>query len=580
MRKLVVFIFGCAYVYGLYRIRLGIGLTDEGFYLATPMRYALGDLPFRDEFFNPHRMFDIVLWPLFRLFPDISVYQLRLLWLTVQSGCVIALYAVFSRFAPGVLVALACTACIYLGNMIWTPGYHLMGGFLFVLAWSSWLVACLSSRLPIQVALGAGSGVAFFLAALSYLPLLAVEVVPSLLLVAQALRRQRSGGRTIATASHLGLVLVLALAAALVFARYDLLGHWWSAHTTMLSNPRYESSLSEKISMFLDQTAPHLAILAVVPATVLGALAFSRGWTRRRRIAQSRTAFAALSLVSAGLLLALIPWPNSPPILFLRPPGYTRPLVLVLLAVGLHLGALVASPQRTGAGRDADWRLVYPSVLTGSIILALLFGVLSDMAFKTMFAMVPLFVSGIVVVYRRMLGCQLGRVSKEQACLFAGAMCLVVGIGSYYAKPIYGDRAPFTGEFSHPRLAGIRSFPEKVEDLEGVAGYLSARLAEGDFLLVYDDAPLLYYVTGTRPAIDHAWANRLVPDATRRRSVERMITAGRIPEYAVRHVFRGPSPTRDPIHEFVSEHYAPETRFGVFEVWKLSEDPRAGASRR
>ena len=115
---LVCLIFGGALVCGLYRIQFGISLTDEGFYLASPMRYALGDLPFRDEFFNPHRMFDVVLWPLFLLFPDISVYELRALWLIVQLASVIALYGIFRRFAPDVLVALACVASLYLPNMI------------------------------------------------------------------------------------------------------------------------------------------------------------------------------------------------------------------------------------------------------------------------------------------------------------------------------------------------------------------------------------------------------------------------------------------------------------------------------
>ena len=137
-------LFAGAFAFGLYRIRLGINTTDEGFYLSAPMRYALGDVPFRDEFLNPHRMFDIVLWPLYRVFPENTVYHLRLLWLIVQTACALSLYGVFRRFAPGWIPALACVATLFVSNMIWSPGYHLMGTFFFVLAWSLWLTGCLS----------------------------------------------------------------------------------------------------------------------------------------------------------------------------------------------------------------------------------------------------------------------------------------------------------------------------------------------------------------------------------------------------------------------------------------------------
>ena len=101
--------FGCVLLYGLYRIRLGFSLSDEGLYLTAPMRYALGDVPFRDEFSNPHRMYDLILWPLFRLHPEITIYELRLCWLLIQFACVIAFYRVFKRFAPSDLKAARCT---------------------------------------------------------------------------------------------------------------------------------------------------------------------------------------------------------------------------------------------------------------------------------------------------------------------------------------------------------------------------------------------------------------------------------------------------------------------------------------
>ncbi|MEE9609349.1 MAG: hypothetical protein V3U03_16535, partial [Myxococcota bacterium] len=230
---------------------------------------------------------------------------------------------------------------------------------------------------------------------------------------------------------------------------------------------------------------------------------------------------------------------------------------------------------------DPDWRLAYWSVLMGSLVLAFLYGFLSTMAFKGMFAMVPLFVSGVVVVYRCALAADGERRSTVLAWLFTGAVCLAVGSGSCSVRAYrsYGDSPidRLTAEFSHPRFAGIRSTPARVAVLEGIASYLSERVEEGDFLLAYDDVPLLYYLTGTRPAIDHSWSTRRILRVMRERSLRRMIAARRIPRYAVQNLER--STARNPIHAFVSERYTREIRFGRFQVWKLRDEPPAPGRR-
>ena len=133
-RLAAVFVFGVVAVYGFYRIRFGIDdLRDEAFYLAAPLRYALGDLPFRDEIFNSARMFDLVLAPFFVILPDLGVYELRLGWLLVQLTSVVALFLILRRFSSDFVVALACGVVVWLPNLIWTPCYHTMSVVFFVL---------------------------------------------------------------------------------------------------------------------------------------------------------------------------------------------------------------------------------------------------------------------------------------------------------------------------------------------------------------------------------------------------------------------------------------------------------------
>ncbi len=214
-------VFFAIFAFGFYRTGRGINFTDEGLYLAAPLRYALGGLPFRDEFLNPHRMFDVVLSPLHMLFPEISARSLRVFWLVVQNSAAIALWSVFARFAPGIIPALGCAATLYVSNLLWSPGYHLMGTFFFVLAWAIWLRGCSSATPRGSVALGAASGAVFALGTLSFVPLLALTVFPVCVLASELVRGSPSSARAKASLSQLG---VLGLVAIFAGATYVALG--------------------------------------------------------------------------------------------------------------------------------------------------------------------------------------------------------------------------------------------------------------------------------------------------------------------------------------------------------------------
>ena len=233
------------------------------------MRLALGDLPFRDEIFNPLRMFDLLLWPVFVALPDLTVRGLRLLWLPIQLGAMLALSGLLSRFAPLPLVALACASAIWIPNWFWTPAYHVMGITFFTLSWSLWLLGCLADRRQSAILLGAASGLVLFLGAVAYLPLLAVEIVPLGLLVRELVRPGTSPSRREATLAHFGVLGLAVLILVGVFGVAGLLPGWWYAVRPIGSAGPYGKVLSGASTGFLGQLAAYLGMFTPPAAATL-----------------------------------------------------------------------------------------------------------------------------------------------------------------------------------------------------------------------------------------------------------------------------------------------------------------------
>jgi hypothetical protein len=162
------------------------------------------------------------------------------------------------------------------------------------------------------------------------------------------------------------------------------------------------------------------------------------------------------------------------------------------------------------------------------------------------------------------------------------AICLAVGFGSYTVRQgrVYGDSpmSMLTAPFSQPRLAGIWSSPKRVAELDALTAALLGRVNRGDRLLVVGKASILYYLTGTRPALDHSWMAPEISVEVKVRSLERMISLGHQPRYVVR--TRIPNlkaleseriKLRYPLHAYVVEHYSFEVAFGSAQIWRRKD---------
>ena len=72
----------------------------------------------------------------------------------------------------------------------------------------------------------------------------------------------------------------------------------------------------------------------------------------------------------------------------------------------------------------------------------------------------------------------------------------------------YRDSVPrfrLNTPFKSPKLRGIFSTPEHVEEIDKLVSSVSQFVKKGDYILVYQNLPMLYFLTGTRPTTKITW---------------------------------------------------------------------------
>jgi hypothetical protein len=78
----------------------------------------------------------------------------------------------------------------------------------------------------------------------------------------------------------------------------------------------------------------------------------------------------------------------------------------------------------------------------------------------------------------------------------------LVATGIYRDNP---SRLELDVAFTHPSLKGIYSTAERVKAVEEVLGIIEENASPGEEILIINSAPILYYLTGTRPATGEPW---------------------------------------------------------------------------
>ena len=577
-------------VFKYWHATRGIDLTDEGMWLSTSMRYALGDIPFRDEIENTSRPFDALVSVVFRMHPTVTLLQMRCLGLAVELLGLLGVFLFVARYASPLFVAFLCTTASLLHDQhgIMSPSYNLLSQMFGVCGLIIWMSACITRNRAIRATAPVLSGISIVLCVTTYLPMALLLWVPLLAVVLEVFRTDDCHRPFLRpTLLMLGTFVVCTLG---LTAAMSASGMWEDFHvglsvvagakTTFMDGESRPGQNDVVLGMvnFLTTTAeffvlkylPILRDLGVVEtlfAFVIGATFAVSAWlaSRARR-------FLPLVLI-ALLAYSLIPLPIK------------LKLLLYAAVLGI-LGFLPVTKVESGSSSSDSWNDVRRYMLLWGFSMALVYLVASGSTVAVR-SIVILVVVGMAALMR-VTWCTQGGVRRVNqtkvwvAVLWAGIVpFFMVGIDYNGQKAIYtsvdDSTEELTAEFVSPRLKGIRSTPAKVALLDGLLSHLESSLQPGDYLLAYPGLPLLHFLTSTRPATNVTWINPRWPIEYHEKLVDYMVRNERVPEICV--IIRAESrPDWDigiplefshlPIDQFVRNHFYLDRVFAPFEVWR------------
>lgn len=593
---LVVIAVACA---GLWRVRYGISVTDEGMYLSAANRYLLGDLPFRDEIMNPIRSFDILLSLVMRAIPGGgSVLAMRYVGLAFHLACVGALVASMKKFLPVAARAAAFAMVAYVNVFsIWTPGYHMMEADFMCLCLALSMAGITADSAKKSAACGALAGAVHVGGAVCYAPLSALAVVPALYAFYEFARRRIKSEAFIFCAAYIATFAAGAAAIVAVDMKSGAYENLSQAAAMFASVSAYSIPAVKKAELFFSNMPTRMLFFHAIYLVLFINLAICAGYEERWKKA---LAYGALAVVLYRY--ASIPARVASLTEFVEP--------LFVLSSAAYL--LATAGRRF---RDENEKTALSFLFAFGVLWHCAVGIVSTTKYAGASYTTPSFLLLLaVVVYRELRRAYeiRGAVGGEtRAGLLTAALCAALAINifapsfvhTYLDDTMNNLNTPFT----KGKLRGIYSTRQRVENIESLLNQLEPLVKRGDYLLAYDDLPLLYYLTDTRPAINTVWSTKKWPLEIREKSVEYMIANNRAPEYAVRlkvnpcdigvrmkeepgaarnwwkrltkpkQIQRPPEkrpisyysdPAKDPVNYFIESKYALYDEVGDFEIWR------------
>lgn len=556
-------------LYGLHRWTLGVDFTDEGAYVSWPLRLLFGERPFVAELGTLLRPLVAYLYVIFKVHPEITLYELRLLgWAIHLAGFAFLSVYLFRLTRLALLSPLIASIPFFLCHIfgLAAPSYNtLSSDFLLVALCLRGLAELNDARR--RTLLHVISGLALFLATLAH-PVLGL---PAALLVIWEIFRHglltHLVRRSLTSSNH----------GILAFVGAWLLLAGWMVATGAAATWWERSRLFGSVSATSVGLGPwHFAgLLLRSPFTFsASAIAFSIA------LGGALAAVARLKpgpAVAAGQAFALL-LPGS---LFATFSIEADQLPLALAQVTLLL--VVAH----GTGLSA--RLIPVST---ALRLLLVTAAVAAFCYATVtyyFSPLRSWTSGILALHFPFavgLALFFTLPSIRSTRLFHGLGVVVVGLAALgvardHLGFIYRD-APanwLTATFRVPKLKHIRSTPERVAAVDALYDYLHPRLGRGEPFLAFDDVPLLYYLFDARPVYGLTWAGRYTQSPAALAQLNREFQAGPLPRYAVRTLVDVSNPqwaparrTRYdnyPLNETVVTRYELECTLFPFEVWRL-----------
>ncbi|HUK78459.1 MAG TPA: hypothetical protein VL117_12830 [Thermoleophilia bacterium] len=464
------------------RLFLGVDLTDEGFTVAVPYRFALGARPFVDEM-NVLQTAALFSFPFVKLYVALRgatgiVLFMRHLYLAWTVLVAMVAFAGLRRVVRWEHALLACCVCVtFVIATMSDLSYNTVAAGLLVIAMGLGARALVASGGERWLA---GAGAAQALAALAYPSLVLVLPVTAVCLALAAPRRRRALGAFAAGA------LATLAAEALLLASFGLGNVARCVRYQLADWHRLNGGGGlTKLSAVVHGAVGHLALY---PLIVAAALAIYVAY-RRFPLARLALVLAPLGLlpfgeqlVSGGDGFAVI-YGLAAPLFFLFVPEEQRGTATTLLVWG-YLPSLAAG-LITGYSSASGWLQMdvglLPAMVLSGIFLAL--------------ALAPR--AGEPAAVRRALP------ALALACL--AGMLAVTLVYDYQFLPRAVPYSKLTVTLHGGPYAGIRATPARAAYLQVLRADLPRVAASSDRLLIFYQAPAFYLFWPHGVATNSVW---------------------------------------------------------------------------
>ncbi|MEO6006382.1 MAG: hypothetical protein ABIZ04_24145 [Opitutus sp.] len=556
--------------YGLHRCGLGVDFTDEGAYLAWPLRLLFGERPFSSELHTLLRPIEVFMtWP-FRLYPDITLYEFRMLGWTIHLGAFVTLAVFLFRWSGAtVLSPLIASVPFFVSHIfgLASPSYNSLSSDFLLIALS--LNALLAIRSSSSWPLGAPAGLALFVATLAH-P--ALGVVAAVMLGREVMQQKLIGNlihRRLTAGNFGALIFVFCW---LLFVAYLVVtgaaATWWDRLETIRSLSAH--SLPKDFGAFLTRLIafPFIYSRAAIVSSllILGSVA-GLGFVAYRSPRYIGLASSLAAVMLAGTMAVTAATTAS----FLT-------TCLAATALSVLVALLIPLIRKVLSVDSSMVFLIGLSVLAGLVYASFTFYFTAHRSWVSGSLGLPFaFAVGMMAFHRS---------PPHRSMLARAALAAVLATGLVYVArehhhAIYRDSPPaeLQATFEAPKLRRIRSTSERVTAVNALFAHLSPRLSRGEPLVVYDDCPMLYYLFDAAPAYGLAWAVRYSQSAATLRQLNDELNAHPLPKYAIRTLVDVSYPiwaaaprtsyANYPLNETVMARYELERTIFPFEVWKL-----------
>jgi len=571
---------------GYFHATKGIDLTDEGMYLSTAMRFSMDDIPFRDEFMSRLFQFNILLSPVFMLYPDISLLQMRCLGLLLHIVSLLVLFLFLSRYAPPFLTALLCAIMFFINNFygILSPSYNSLSSDFSIITMASWLFAIRSDKGSHRFLFSALAGFFFSFVVLSYSSLAFLICIPLALIIVGLYSSDEPNiylQSSIVFVATFGIIILIAF---LLIASFGILPDFVQGFIEAKGTTRVGiNGLFDKLhALFIEfcRIAPKgFVLLIIFFFSMLFFVMPSKG-------NKTELIFGIIGIISIIVVLFTFP------VLL----GKETNLVTLAFAV-LHASLVLffKSKPRFKLPRDRNWNKVKNIAIIWGLFSSLVYGMSSGMSLRAcLLGATPLYVVALVALFLFVndflsQNNSLSIRRKVWPVVYYTVILtfLITGI-NFNFHYIYNEAevekltTPF---IKNHKLVGIYSTSEKVRIIEELLSYLNKKVKRKDYFLAYNHIPMLYFLTHTRPAYGAAWARDDWPLSIRERLLSKMIEDNRIPEYCVRMLaisqggdsnWNVGMPYREdsPLDLYVHSNYYLERIIYPFEIWHRGSGPK------